>query len=193
MDNNYQDFPNPLKDIYEGIIEIKNMLKKMQIHEQESQNDDDQLLTIKDAAKMLCYSVPSMYRLIQAKEIPHFKKGSKLLFSKNELTIWLQQGRRKTVVEISEDAEKYLDKLGVKKNENDMLGDVDMSVRTGNILFFYINYPTKKFDITSRTTVKELSKMISKKILLSSYNCGKKAITEIEKILNERGLSLNSD
>lgn len=77
--------------------------------------EEDQLLTIKEAADLLKYSVPSIYRLISAKQIPNLKRGGKILFSKDELLAWAKEGRRKTVKEIEEDAERYLGAQGDKK------------------------------------------------------------------------------
>lgn len=77
--------------------------------------EEDQFLTIKEAAKLLKYSVPSIYRLISKNEIPNLKRGGKILFNKKELLAWAQEGRRKTITEITEDAEKHLGNLGNKK------------------------------------------------------------------------------
>ena len=97
------------------IIDSVNLCLRYNKTSTELQQKEEELLTIKEAANFLKYSVPSIYRLVSENKIPHFKKGSKLLFKKDELTAWLNEGRRKTVTEISNDAERHLEELGQKK------------------------------------------------------------------------------
>lgn len=75
----------------------------------------DCLLDIKEAGSLVKLSVASMYRLCGEKKIPNLKKAGKILFSREELIEWAKDGRRKTITEISEDAEKHLGQLGQKK------------------------------------------------------------------------------
>ena len=65
----------------------------------------DQLLTIQEAAALLHLSVPTVYGLVHRKEVPVSKKGKRLYFSKDELNAWIKTGRKKTVAEISKEAE----------------------------------------------------------------------------------------
>jgi predicted DNA-binding transcriptional regulator AlpA len=48
---------------------------------------------------------PSIYGLIWRKEIPHYKKGKRLYFSKIELLNWIKSGRQKLRSEILNDFE----------------------------------------------------------------------------------------
>jgi excisionase family DNA binding protein len=68
----------------------------------------DQLLAIQQAAEILCLSVPTIYGLVSRAEIPCMKKGKRLYFSKHELTDWIKSGRKKTLVEIANETEKFL-------------------------------------------------------------------------------------
>jgi len=61
----------------------------------------DELLTIQQAAEILKLSVPTIYGLVSRTEIPHAKKGKRLYFSKLELLEWVQSGRKKTNAEIA--------------------------------------------------------------------------------------------
>lgn len=121
METNFQSLlltsltPPELKFLLRQELEAFFGQKNVQNH---ANNEDDQLLTIKEAAKLLKYSVPSMYRLISEKKIPNLKRGGKILFEKDELLEWAKEGRRKTVKEITEDAEKYLGSIGQKKIAN---------------------------------------------------------------------------
>lgn len=75
---------------------------------------EEQLLSLKEAAVFIKLSVSSMYRLCNEKKIPNLKRGGKILFHKDELLAWAEEGRRKTVMEKDEDAERHLEKLGKK-------------------------------------------------------------------------------
>ncbi|HYG17161.1 MAG TPA: helix-turn-helix domain-containing protein [Bacteroidia bacterium] len=68
----------------------------------------DELLTIKQAAQLLCLSVPTIYSLVSRAEIPVNKRGKRLYFSKAELTAWIKAGRKKTTAETAAEAEQYL-------------------------------------------------------------------------------------
>ena len=92
---------------------IQNSVRKVlsETHTKENGNapePPDQLLTIKQAGEMLCLSVPTLYGLVQHKEIPVSKRGKRLYFSKQELTDWVKAGRKKTNAEITAEAETYV-------------------------------------------------------------------------------------
>jgi len=70
----------------------------------------DQLLTIQQAAEILCLSVPTIYGLVSRSEIPCMKKGKRLYFSKEEITNWIKTGRKKTISEIEMETDDYLSK-----------------------------------------------------------------------------------
>lgn len=72
------------------------------------QRDEDQLLTIREAAEILHLSVPTVYGLVQRSEVPVCKRGKRLYFSKTELITWVKTGRKKTQSEIDMDAESYI-------------------------------------------------------------------------------------
>ena len=55
---------------------------------------------------------PTVYGWVNAGTIPVHKGGKKLRFLKSEIDSWLKQGRKKTLVEISSEAENYLKKKG---------------------------------------------------------------------------------
>ena len=66
------------------------------------------LLTITEAADFLNLAKPTIYGLVSQSKIPCMKKGKKLYFSRIELLSWLQEGKRKTVAELQDDAESYV-------------------------------------------------------------------------------------
>ena len=86
-----------------------NLLKaeKSRTLKQNESADADELLTVKDTAKFLHLSVPTIYGLIHRGELPVMKRSKRCYFSKKELMDYLKQGRRKTIAE--QDAEIQLE------------------------------------------------------------------------------------
>jgi excisionase family DNA binding protein len=96
-----------------SIPEIREILRQ-ELHtyftaiQQHEQPEQDQLLTIQEAAHLINLAVPTVYGLVSKSEIPVCKKGKRLYFSKLELMEWVKSGRKKTVSEISAAATNYL-------------------------------------------------------------------------------------
>jgi len=72
--------------------------------------EEDQLLTIQQAAELLSLSVPTIYGLTSRSEIPGMKKGKRLYFSKKELIDWIKTGRKKTVAETNIEATAFVNR-----------------------------------------------------------------------------------
>jgi excisionase family DNA binding protein len=70
--------------------------------------DKNELLTVQDTAKFLTLSVATIYSLISKGEIPVMKRSKRCYFSKVDLINYLKQGRRKTNLEIEQEADNYL-------------------------------------------------------------------------------------
>ena len=54
---------------------------------------DHDLLNVDQAAEFLSVSKDYVYRRTATNEIPNFRKGKRLYFSRKALTQWLQEGR----------------------------------------------------------------------------------------------------
>jgi len=63
------------------------------------------LLSIDDAMVLLNLAKPTIYGLVCQSKIPCMKKGKKLYFSRQELTTWIKQGRKKTLAEMEQEAD----------------------------------------------------------------------------------------
>lgn len=59
-------------------------------------------------------SKPTVYGWVNAGLIPVHKGSKKLRFLKSEIDSWLKQGRKKTLIEIANEADTYLKKKGLK-------------------------------------------------------------------------------
>lgn len=72
------------------------------------QSEQDVFLTVPEAADFLKISVPTLYGYTQKAEVPCFRKGKRLYFSKKQLIKWIEQGKKFSSKEIAEHAETYL-------------------------------------------------------------------------------------
>ena len=61
----------------------------------------DKLLSIPEAAIYLNLAPQTLYGFTSNRTIPFIKKGKKLYFKKSDLEIWLTDGRKATVKEMS--------------------------------------------------------------------------------------------
>ena len=76
------------------------------------QPENDDLLTIEEAADFLSLSVPTLYGMTSARTIPFSKPGKRLYFSKAKLTEWVNAGCRKTQSELAQEAPNHLTRKG---------------------------------------------------------------------------------
>lgn len=76
----------------------------------------EQFLTIQEASKLLCLTVPTIYSKVSKNELPVMKRGKRLYFSRTELMEYLKAGKKKTFAEMEAEAEAYLsnNKKGLK-------------------------------------------------------------------------------
>src|SRR5574343_897382 len=89
---------------------IESSLKKI-LNNQISlghQKAEDELLTVPQAAALLSVSVHTVYRLIQINHLPVMKRSKRCYFSKNDLFNYLKEGRKKTLVEIADETDRFL-------------------------------------------------------------------------------------
>lgn len=98
----FDDLPIMVGQIKKTIEEVKQL--QVQLNSQINITPQDQLLNIQEAAGLLNLAVPTVYSLVNRREIPHMKRGKKLFFSKEELLSFIKSGRRKTRAEITERA-----------------------------------------------------------------------------------------
>jgi len=68
-------------------------------------------LNFEETLNYLSCSKSYLYKLTSGNKIPHSKRGKKLYFEKKALDQWLLTNKVKTVSEIQEEAEAYLNSL----------------------------------------------------------------------------------
>ena len=66
--------------------------------------NSDELMGVKETAEFLSLSVQTIYGKVSKGELPVMKRSKKLYFSKYDLMDYLKRGRRKTNLEIQEEA-----------------------------------------------------------------------------------------
>jgi excisionase family DNA binding protein len=103
MNNPFEVFDNRLSNIEKLLLDLKNH----PIPETSSEAKE-MLFSIKEAAKFLNLSVPTIYGKVRKGELPFMKRSKRLYFSSLELTAYLKEGRVKTNKEIESDANSYL-------------------------------------------------------------------------------------
>ena len=65
-------------------------------------------LTIEECAMLTGYSVQTLYTFTSKREIPHFKRGNYLYFSKQEVEKWLRSNPVPTAQQINCEATTYV-------------------------------------------------------------------------------------
>lgn len=102
------------RNIDDFISEVANEVVKRivdwNVNVSKDDTSQDKLLTIKEAADFLSLANATIYSKVSKGELPFIKRGKRLYFSKEELSKYLQQGRKLTAAEITEDASLYLTK-----------------------------------------------------------------------------------
>lgn len=85
---------------------IDNITSLLQSAKQNVPQSD--LLTIKDAARFLNLSVPTLYGKVSRREIPFMKRGKRLYFSRMELTDYIKSGKVLSDKEIVDQTDNFL-------------------------------------------------------------------------------------
>ena len=104
-----------IKDEFENTEKILIDRNHKEKEETFPQVIEDKLLNIEEAAEYLDLAKSTVYSKISRGELPSMKRSKRVYFSKNELTNYLKEGRRKTNAELEKDAEDYMKKMGGSK------------------------------------------------------------------------------
>lgn len=105
MEITFEKLPQAVTQLFDKLENLERLIL--------SQNnapppEEDKLLTIREAAEILHLTVPTVYGLVQRSEVPVCKRGKRLYFSKQELVSWIMSGRKKTIVEIDEETDQFI-------------------------------------------------------------------------------------
>lgn len=70
------------------ITAIKKMMSALNVQPQ-----SEEFITVDEACNVLHIAKPTLYKLCQRKEVPHYKPSKELLFRKSELVKWVEASR----------------------------------------------------------------------------------------------------
>lgn len=100
---------NPFQSITNDLSEIKYLISKLNLVQTKEEPEAD-IINIKEAAKILDLTSATIYNKVNKKEIPYFKIGKKLYFSKAAIIALIKEGKKSTVSEIKEEVNETLSK-----------------------------------------------------------------------------------
>jgi predicted DNA-binding transcriptional regulator AlpA len=75
----------------------------------------DEIGGLELAERITGYKPSTIYDLVFKRQIPHSKRGKRLMFSRIELTAWLTENRRKTQSELRAEAANTTGKTNLRK------------------------------------------------------------------------------
>jgi len=76
---------------------LQPLLLKLDSH---ANKPTSEIMNIKQVSELLNISVATIYGKTSARTIPHFKKGKRLYFKRDELLEWITLDKRKTTDEL---------------------------------------------------------------------------------------------
>jgi excisionase family DNA binding protein len=93
---------NPFKTIEARLNNIETLLLDLKHQPKRTGSDEPQekLLSVQEAAEFLHLTVPTVYSKVSRGELPVMKRSKRLYFSRDELVNYVKEGRRKTIAEI---------------------------------------------------------------------------------------------
>ena len=106
----FERLPEAVTMLTKEVSELRQLL--IDKSEDKPTEQQEQLLTIQEAAEFLRLSVPTLYSKVSRQELPVMKRSKRLYFSRTELLDYLKAGRKRTTREIQAEAENYLIKKG---------------------------------------------------------------------------------
>jgi len=101
----YERILSILADFLRKIDRIEFFFEKDFNQKEVSAGSGSELLTISEAAELLKLSVSTIYSKVSRNEIPAFKVGKRLYFSKEEIILWIKSGKIKTLAEIRKEVD----------------------------------------------------------------------------------------
>ena len=99
MENNltFDQLPAAISQLIRDVNSIKISLAA------NPPEQNDQLLTVDQAATFLTLAKPTIYAMLSRGELPNMKRGKRCYFQKSDLLEYLKAGRRKTFQQLAEE------------------------------------------------------------------------------------------
>ena len=99
---------NPFEVIMKKLNQIENLIKS------QGNTTLDTVMSVEQLANYIDLSKSHIYKKTSTREIPHYKRGKKLYFSKQEIDKWILKNRIETTDEIDQLATDYRMKNKIK-------------------------------------------------------------------------------
>lgn len=93
-----EDFIEAAREFLQSVVKdsIKEELQliRKEMTQQPKQEQEKEIMFVKDAAAFLNRAVSTIYSLVQKGELPHYKRGRQLIFRRSELVSWINDGKQ---------------------------------------------------------------------------------------------------
>lgn len=107
----FDQLPEFMKRIDERLDRIEDLLSK----ETQLKVSENDFINAKEASEILNFSLSTLYTKVCRREVPFYKQGNRLYFSRQELFDWIKEGRKKTFNDINANASKIVNAMNKKK------------------------------------------------------------------------------
>ena len=104
MDTNeisFETLPKAVAHLVSEMAKIKSLVEKRQTPVLPQKRVP---IGIESACQIIGKAKPTIYALVRKRLLPCYKNGKKLYFFENELLEWIDNGKRKTLLEIESEA-----------------------------------------------------------------------------------------
>ena len=101
---NFDKLPEVVRVLFEKVEHLEKLLLELK----PTIPEDNELLTVREAADYLRVSVQAIYTKVSRGEIPVSKPGRRLYFNKSDLKRWVGYSRKKSAIEINYEAKDRL-------------------------------------------------------------------------------------
>lgn len=108
MDNTFNSFdklPEAINYIIAEIAEIKKLLIAAQTT---SVSNKRIPIGINEVCLLLKKAKPTIYSLVQKRILPYYKTGKNLYFYEDEILVWLESSRIKTLQECKNEKQRFI-------------------------------------------------------------------------------------
>jgi len=107
--NTANTIENSLRELLTPIIHraVDEAMSRYFLNYMANHPTEPDIYDIRAASQYLGMALSTIYTMTSRREIPHFKKGRRLMFKRSELDEWVTEGRRKTKLEISREIDDY--------------------------------------------------------------------------------------
>ncbi|MDF2931556.1 MAG: DNA-binding protein [Chryseobacterium sp.] len=95
------------------IARMEQKLDKIEVLLETYQRElpENDFIGAKEACMILKFTLPTLYTKVCKREVPFYKQGNRLYFSKLELLNWIQDGKKKSLSEINSSAIEIAKKM----------------------------------------------------------------------------------